>query len=328
MGHKKFLMDNEIKNSWLTLQEKLETLLGNLVRSGSEIMYLDYPVHRNVGDLLIFLGSETWIRKNNIKVYSRWFIDNFIFPQISERILIICHGGGNFGDLYKHQLFREEIVKKYPNNRIIFLPQTIHYNNLFLLKRTATILNNHRDLHLFLRDQRSFDLARFWFPDSECYLAPDMATFLYPLQESLNFQLDVSSKGSTIFLLRKDLEQRADQDPISPSPSWEGDWEEMLGLYAWELRFWQMIGRLSRQKLPAQVFASVWHSSARRIAIRCALKFLEADHIVTSRLHGHILACLLGISNTLLDNSYGKNSAYFQCWHQDLNFTTLHGATL
>ncbi len=39
--------------------------------------------------------------------------------------------------------------------------------------------------------------------------------------------------------------------------------------------------------------------------------------IVTDRLHGHILATLLGIPHVALDNDYGKLSAYIACWTAD-----------
>ena len=45
--------------------------------------------------------------------------------------------------------------------------------------------------------------------------------------------------------------------------------------------------------------------------------------LVSNRLHGHILACLLGIPNLLFDNNYGKCSDYFRTWHADLPFTQL-----
>jgi pyruvyl transferase EpsO len=42
--------------------------------------------------------------------------------------------------------------------------------------------------------------------------------------------------------------------------------------------------------------------------------FASHDHIVTDRLHGHILACLMNKPSTIVDNSYGKNSSYVSQW--------------
>ena len=40
------------------------------------------------------------------------------------------------------------------------------------------------------------------------------------------------------------------------------------------------------------------------------------ERIVTDRLHGHILALLLGIPHIVLDNDYGKLAAYIRVWTQ------------
>ncbi len=42
----------------------------------------------------------------------------------------------------------------------------------------------------------------------------------------------------------------------------------------------------------------------------------RGELIVTDRLHGHILALLLGIPHVVLDNDYGKVGAYIAAWTQ------------
>ena len=53
---------------------------------------------------------------------------------------------------------------------------------------------------------------------------------------------------------------------------------------------------------------------AERAVALCGARFRERERVVSSRLHGFLLACLLGVPGVLLDNSYGKNHAYFQTW--------------
>ena len=43
----------------------------------------------------------------------------------------------------------------------------------------------------------------------------------------------------------------------------------------------------------------------------------QAQHLITDRLHGHILALLMGLSHEIRDNSYGKLSAYASSWKTD-----------
>ncbi len=40
----------------------------------------------------------------------------------------------------------------------------------------------------------------------------------------------------------------------------------------------------------------------------------SARTVVTDRLHGHILAFLLGVPHVLLNNSYGKNRDFYETW--------------
>jgi Exopolysaccharide biosynthesis protein len=45
--------------------------------------------------------------------------------------------------------------------------------------------------------------------------------------------------------------------------------------------------------------------------------------VVTDRLHGHILACLMDKKHVVIDNSYGKNSTYMNQWTIESPLTTL-----
>ncbi|MBS4162042.1 pyruvyl transferase, partial [Klebsiella pneumoniae] len=51
--------------------------------------------------------------------------------------------------------------------------------------------------------------------------------------------------------------------------------------------------------------------------------FSRYESVVTSRLHGHILSCLLQKENVVIDNSYGKNANYYNTWMKDIPNTKL-----
>lgn len=42
------------------------------------------------------------------------------------------------------------------------------------------------------------------------------------------------------------------------------------------------------------------------------------DLVITTRLHGCILAVLLGIPSIMVDNVYGKNKTYYETWMKDI----------
>jgi len=315
-------MNTEFDEFWLSLQKKSSESLNRLVPRGSEIIYLEYPVYSNIGDLLICLGTEQWFRRSGLTVLGRWNIFNFTFPKISDTVILLCQGGGNFGDMYPQQAFREAIVEAYPRNPIIFLPQTIHYRDNSNLEISKRKLNRHPSLKLLLRDHDSLNLAETHFPNAECQLAPDMSVWMYPLGESLDLPAHPSRRIKTLCLLRTDSERIQEQVLPQLTPDWEGDWSDLLGIRRIKLRVMKLSGRFFHSLIPPQSFASCWLSNASRTSSYCASRFMEAETIVSSRLHGHLLASMLGISNVVLDNSYGKNFRYFQTWHQDLKIAT------
>ncbi|MBD4920351.1 polysaccharide pyruvyl transferase, partial [Xanthomonas citri pv. citri] len=72
---------------------------------------------------------------------------------VTPNSTILCHGGGNFGDIYPSiQKMREDLVKAFPNNRIILLPQTAHFSSQEAMQKSASIFAAHKDCHLFARD--------------------------------------------------------------------------------------------------------------------------------------------------------------------------------
>jgi pyruvyl transferase EpsO len=297
---------------WHRQQSVLTGILDQIIVPGSRIWYLDYPVNTNVGDLLLYHGTEAWLSKRGHQVLRRGSIFDFRFPPIPDGVIIVCQGGGNLGDLYPHQDFREALVRHYPGNRIVFLPQTMHYLSADRLARSTQRLSGHADLHLLLRDRGSLALAREHFPKCNTYLAPDMAVMLYPFPRTIAPR----SRRARLCLLRRDRERAATTAVATESCDWSGDWRQLLGARRYiGLRLLQgiiiVLGRFGSSRLTA----ALWHSASKEIIKHCACSLRGADFIETSRLHGHIFASLLGVPNRLHDNSYGKNSAYYRAWH-------------
>ena len=143
-----------------SLKTHLRQIL-DVIPRGSDIYYLDYPVHSNGGDLLIMKGTEAFFKDYQIRVRARYSVLDF--PEtltIPKGHIIVLHGGGNFGDLYPaHQKLREKIISRYPHHRIVMLPQTIFYKSETEFDRTAQIFNGHPDVHLYVRDSLSYQLA-------------------------------------------------------------------------------------------------------------------------------------------------------------------------
>jgi hypothetical protein len=80
---------------WTGQQALLADLLATAVPAGSTVALLDYPVHGNTGDHLIWRGTEQWLKSIDARIVGRWHIDNFTFPRLPSDTILVCQGGGN-----------------------------------------------------------------------------------------------------------------------------------------------------------------------------------------------------------------------------------------
>lgn len=298
------------------LKEHLKQILG-LIPSGSKIYYIDYPVHSNGGDLLIMKGTEKFFKDYNIRVQKRYSVLDF--PQhavIPKDHIIVLHGGGNFGDLYpQHQKLRESIIERYPDHRIVMLPQTIFYKDQNELRKTAAVFNRHKDIHLYVRDTLSYQIAKDHFTTCNVYMSPDMAHQLWPITPT------TTPEKELLCFFRVDIEKTAEQEKLENLTS--ADYLDWVNIYsASENKVIRVIARMM-QKNPGLPLYWVWSKYTDRLVGKAVSKFSRYKVIQTSRLHGHILSCLLNKQNVLLDNSYGKNSNYYLTWTQHIRSAEL-----
>jgi pyruvyl transferase EpsO len=245
-----------------------------------------------------------------IDCFSLFAPQKISLPRPGETVWLL-HGGGNFGDLWSgHQAFREQVIVANPSNRIIGLPQTLCASQ-DSLDRFAAIATAHNDLHLFWRDHVSFEAAKRNF-DCHNYLCPDMAHFLWPIEPDGSFRL---AQKRDLFLIRRDRERSGLPPWVLSRRDEFVDWRELIPpgyrLARRTIRVLDRVGGVLRTGVPA---FELWSRAMRRLLLHMAGTFCSCDRIVTSRLHAHILACLVGAKSLLIDNSYGKNRSYFEAW--------------
>lgn len=297
--------------------EVLLDLIGN-----RPLHYVDLPVHGNIGDLLIMHGTLAFFHHNHLvpKISAPEF--SYDPAWIKDGDVVAFHGGGNFGDLYAEygmQGTREHITEKYRGNRIIVLPQTLFFSSEEKMLRSAAIFRTHPDFHLCVRDKVSYDIARH-FTDN-VYLLPDMAHQLYRLQAGA-----ATPKGALRISRTDDEKVEAATVPgvdIVATTDWPmvvGDGEKRVEHFRRALRGMHKYGL---GWYGNRLLVGLWADHSRRLINRAIELFAAHEHIVTDRLHGHILACLMDKPNTVLDNSYGKNSTYVNAWTGASGLVTL-----
>jgi pyruvyl transferase EpsO len=279
---------------------------------------LDYPVHGNVGDLLIWKGEQAFLKRNKKRLIGQYSIRNMgrgAAHDIAKCDTICLHGGGNFGDLWPvHQKFREDIIKKCPSKRIIVFPQSVFYADINALDRACAVLTRHPDLHILLRDRVSLQLLKErGLPNLR--LCPDMAHALWgrwPPASPVDEQ-------NWLYLLRRDKE-RGDLPPsFAGMEVSSNDWADLRqGRIEKWFRYGTKVINMNNRYGNALPACSAWNLVADALIER-AMELLAAHgKIVTNRLHAVISAALIGRPVVAYDNSYGKVSAYVTCWLSDL----------
>ncbi|XFV77851.1 polysaccharide pyruvyl transferase family protein [Klebsiella pneumoniae] len=308
------------------LKNKLNEILP-FIKDKNEVIFLDYPVYLNVGDLLIYHGTENFFKENNINVKLRRSNARYSVKEIEKYLnpntVILMQGGGNFGDLYpEFQKFRQDVVSSFPDTRIIILPQTAFFENEHELDKSVKAFGAHKDLIIFSRDTRSLSIFKKF--TSQTFLMPDMAHNLWG-----TLPKSQKSKG-TLYLIRNDKEINKVQRRLLEHKKGDDkyvDWEDILTskdlLMRKLCRKLDGIGGVTNLSVLKNISNVIWYNYTYKMVQRYALYFTSHEKVVTSRMHGHIFSCLLSLPNDVIDNAYGKNSGYFKEWTYDIDGTKL-----
>ncbi|MDH4042502.1 MAG: polysaccharide pyruvyl transferase family protein [Gammaproteobacteria bacterium] len=298
----------------------LDKTLGSLLRAGDRCALLDYPGYSNVGDSAIWLGQRACLDRLGIVVTYVCDTSTYSEERLRSKVgagPILFTGGGNLGDLWpRHQKLREAIIRAFPDNKIIQLPQTIWFEKQVNLARARAAFNSHSDLTILVRDQRSRDLAQSEFR-ATALLCPDMAFALGSLPRSGDPDRDF------LCLLRQDIESISTTSGTAVLKSESVDWltdqpSVRLQLNRFLVEQQHRHPRCYNWAAPAlaSLRARLWQGLAlERVQRGCAL-LSRAKVVITDRLHGHILSLLLGIPHIVLDNNYGKISSFYETWTQ------------
>lgn len=286
----------------------------------SDFVLLDTPDHINIGDQMIWQGEMDFFKQLGMSPNYITSHPHFDWREFPSDTLILLHGGGNFGDVWKGpNEFRLQVIKKYPNNRIIVLPQSVQYHNQSNLENNAAIYSTHKNLIICARDSYSYELLKKNFKN-EVLMVPDMAFCSNYNNPNRNTRLD-----KKLLIKRFDRENKADlrykdftDFDITDWPTCETNFTN---------QFWRAIEKINREFakyfISKKVKDTTFGLGVRRdrdFYIKKGIEFMtKYDFVVTTRLHGHILALHLGIPSIMIDNNYGKNSRFYNTWLQSFS---------
>lgn len=290
-------------------------------------MFLDAPTYRNFGDSMIWEGSRRYLRELGFRIrYTadiRRFRDEDLRKVPSDAILVL-EGGGNLGDLWPTcEEFRQHIVRTYPQRRIVVMPQSIHFEGSEALERSAAGYRRGENLTVLLRESRSMDIAESNLKDVDIRFCYDAALGVRVPELPV-----ARKKAGPVIIARGDKESRPDDAAFLAEHAGE-DWRaSRINQVVWDRMVWlkNYYPHLPREVQNRTRAPHLPYDVMRALNIGAAMRQLDgAPVVVTNRLHGHVLAALLGIPHVVTDNSYGKVSGIFHGYTG--NFSTAHWAT-
>ena len=310
----------------MTSQEKIQQLKGCIYNSLTHLIDGDYvlfdvPYYTNIGDTLIWEGTKHFLKNIPHKCLYTASVETYKYRPLPAGTVILMQGGGNFGDLWRrHQDLRLEVVKAYPNNRIIILPQTIFYKDRNVFEEDAKIFNAHKNLHICARDTGSLDFLQESLT-CNLLLVPDMA---FCISSKLLKKYSKKEGDRALFLKRNDPEF-CEYDFNSYITEDEAtldtcDWPTMEKQFKTKTYLDKLLWHKERLGRLSDIYAD---KIFRPFQVKKGIEFVsQYKKVYTTRLHVAILSLLLDKEIVFFDNSYGKNSSFYDTWLADIKDIT------
>lgn len=158
----------------------------------------------NIGDQAQYYAVKKFLKEKfddyNILQYGDEKMEMFFHHvNVEKDDIILIQSGGSFGDLYPnlHNL-RKRIITNYPDNLIIQLPISVHYNNIKSFEADKEFFANKFNLTILCRSKKS---AEFLANNFSCKVAhfPDFTYYIRP-------KLRNYRRKGVLFVLRSDSE--------------------------------------------------------------------------------------------------------------------------
>jgi exopolysaccharide biosynthesis predicted pyruvyltransferase EpsI len=291
-----------------TLAAMLEREAARLLDGYDEVLALEFPDYGNVGDSAIWLGMTATLRRLGKRIaYTVSCRERDIREvrlHVRARSALVINGGGNVGDLWpKHQANLERLLAAFPDNRIVHFPQSVFFASPEREAEALRAMAGHPSYFLMVRDRSSEAVALRGMPRERVVLCPDASFALGALRPV----------GRPVRAIQHLL--RTDHESVAPAATAAGsDWRKDDRMTRAVRRLHRRLERLVPEVARGALRGALFSLLARLRLRRGVAHLCKGERVITDRLHGHILCCLLGKEHAALDNSYGKVGACIHEW--------------
>lgn len=272
-------------------------------KAGNPFVFLVMtPEHGNLGDHAIALAETTWLNQlgiSYIEITGKQLetLNRYDLLGIMNRYPILMQGGGYLGTLwYGSEVILRAILEKNPKSQIVFLPNTIYYEDSDWgreeLQKSTDLYNSHPRLSIYAREKTSYDFMKPIYKDVR--LVPDVVLSLTP-------EVPVKTRHGCLLCLRGDREKTRTEEQ-----------EIMIRQQVSEL-FGEAVSDTDMVTAPVSV-------EQRETALQEKFEqFAGAELVVTDRLHGMIFCAITGTPCIVVNSKSPKVRGCYE-WIRDLSY--------
>lgn len=270
------------------------------------------PKHMNLGDTLIWEAENALFKEIHQKKLNTYFF--YTKPSdmnIKNDEIIIFNGGGYFGDVWNFMSYSEKIFNTYRKNKIIFMPNSVFFIDKNNIKLIYERLKKHdNEVIIYCREEQAYKICEenFNLPNVKFYLLPDVVLTWDVEDFCTKHGIKITEGNNKLYISRNDKEKNCkikNNDFTCVS-----DWPTI-------------------KKTPKYVNNTLkcneWENKVKDKLIIDAIQFIMPYKTVYSdRMHGGILAMLLGKETYLINNSYGKTKFTYINWLTNIDNIKLY----
>lgn len=180
------------------------------------------PANGNLGDQAIVYAQRMLLAdcgiSQLIEIQAPEYLShrNILQRIIRKKDLIVIDGGGNIGSMWPTEANRiNDIINRFPNNRIIIFPETAYFqengSGRWFYEETKRVFSSHKKLSIFLRDEPSFEIIKKMVPKGNVYICPDIVLYLKGKLPEFG-----TNREGVFLCMRKDSE-RITEDSLIPT---------------------------------------------------------------------------------------------------------------
>ena len=267
-----------------------------MTKGKRRILLLNTPLHGNLGDAAIvlaerkFLDERTELPWLEVTQEDLIYFDELIWGRIQPGDILALQGGGSIGTLWPlEQQVISNILSRFSQNKIVVFPQTMYFSadaeGEKIRVEFKEKAENCRDLTIFFRDARSYELAKTFLDETKLnfFLTPDIVTYFDPMPAA-------EKKDQILICFRSDLEGVVDEKI-----------KDRIHGFAKSMGAQVMV-------TDTQVLKMLTIDGRGEDVQKKLLEFGQARLVITDRIHGMLFAAIAGTPCIALDNISKKVS--------------------